>query len=112
MVHVRLNEKESNPNAHINFITPLPADDEDDARQLLRALAAQVRPVMKQHGFSINSFEEVGMPSALALDCVTAPQYEHNAVFAGRNWNNGETVGMWQACCSFEPSIESSKSLS
>ncbi|KAF8920291.1 WLM domain-containing protein [Mucidula mucida] len=76
MVHVRLNEKESNPNAHINFITPLPADDEDDARQLLRALAAQVRPVMKQHGFSINSFEE----------------YEHNAVFAGRNWNNGETV--------------------
>ncbi|KAF9046953.1 WLM-domain-containing protein [Hymenopellis radicata] len=76
MVHVRLNEKESNPNAHINFITPLPADDEDDARQLLRAFAAQVRPIMKQHGFVINSFEE----------------YEHNSVFAGRNWNNGETV--------------------
>ncbi|KAK7047554.1 hypothetical protein VNI00_006322 [Paramarasmius palmivorus] len=79
MVHVRLNETESNPNPHINFITALPcydSDDQENARQFLRALAAQVRPVMKAHGFVINSFEE----------------YEHNSVFAGRNWNNGETV--------------------
>ncbi|KAK0223196.1 WLM domain-containing protein [Armillaria fumosa] len=76
MVHARFNEKEPNPNPHVNFITPLPANDQDDARQLLRALAAQVRPVMKAHGFVVNSFEE----------------YEHNNVFAGRNWNNGETV--------------------
>ncbi|KAF9524858.1 WLM domain-containing protein [Crepidotus variabilis] len=78
MVHLRYNEKESNPNPRINFITPLPGDVErqEDAHQLLRALAAQVRPVMKQHGFSVNSFEE----------------YEYNEVFAGRNWNNGETV--------------------
>ncbi|KAI0077919.1 WLM-domain-containing protein [Panus rudis PR-1116 ss-1] len=79
MVHLRLNEKETNPNPHINFITPLPVGDaaaEEDARQLLRALAAQVRPVMKSHGFSVNSFEE----------------YEYNKVFAGRNWNNGETI--------------------
>ncbi|PCH42161.1 WLM-domain-containing protein [Wolfiporia cocos MD-104 SS10] len=79
MVHVRLNERETNPNPHINFITALPEQDpaaQEDARQLLRALAAQVRPVMKAHGFVVNSFEE----------------YEHNRVFAGRNWNNGEVV--------------------
>lgn len=61
MVHHRLNENETNPNPHINFITALesgPADQED-ARQLLRALAAQVRPVMKAHGFAVNSLEEV-----------------------------------------------------
>ncbi|KAI1796841.1 WLM-domain-containing protein [Ganoderma leucocontextum] len=79
MVHVRLNEKETSPNPHINFITPLTVMDpqaEEEARQLLRALAAQVRPIMKAEGFVVNSFEE----------------YEHNQVFAGRNWNNGETV--------------------
>ena len=62
MVHFRLNEREANPNPHINFITPLPVGDaaaEDDARQLLRALAAQVKPIMKSHGFTVNSFEEV-----------------------------------------------------
>ncbi|KAH9928296.1 uncharacterized protein B0H18DRAFT_1000690 [Fomitopsis serialis] len=61
MVHVRLNEREINPNPHINFITALPmpdAADQEEARQLLRALAAQVRPVMKAHGFVVNSFEE------------------------------------------------------
>ncbi|KAJ8072529.1 hypothetical protein PM082_016088 [Marasmius tenuissimus] len=63
MVHVRLNETESNPNPHINFISALPAstpEDQEDARQFLRALAAQVRPVMKAHGFVVNSLEEVG----------------------------------------------------
>ncbi|RDB25998.1 DNA-dependent metalloprotease WSS1 [Hypsizygus marmoreus] len=79
MVHLRINEKEPNPNPHINFVVALPADDgteRESARQLLRALAAQVRPIMKSHGFAVNSFEE----------------YEHNNVFAGRNWNAGETV--------------------
>ncbi|KAH9849702.1 WLM domain-containing protein [Lenzites betulinus] len=79
MVHVRLNDSEPNPNPHINFITPLPLQDpaaEEQARQLLRALAAQVRPIMKAEGFTVNSLEE----------------YEYNKVFAGRNWNNGEVV--------------------
>ncbi|KAI0331880.1 WLM-domain-containing protein [Cubamyces sp. BRFM 1775] len=79
MVHVRLNEKEANPNPHVNFITPLKIDDhaaEEEARQLLRALAAQVRPIMKAEGFVVNSLEE----------------YEYNRVFLGRNWNNGEVV--------------------
>jgi DNA-dependent metalloprotease WSS1 len=49
MVHLRVNERESNPNPHVNFIRPLPGDPEsqENANQLLRALAAQVRPVMK-----------------------------------------------------------------
>ena len=61
MVHLRLNETESNPNPSINFITALPSleDIQEESRQLLRALAAQVKPVMKSHGFSVNSFEEV-----------------------------------------------------
>lgn len=62
MVHLRLNEAEPNPNPHINFITALPMPDrkgQEEARQLLRALAAQVRPIMKAHGFTVNSFEEV-----------------------------------------------------
>jgi len=58
MVHVRLNERETNPNPHINFISVLDAEEED-ARQLIRALAAQVKPVMKNHGFTVNSLEEV-----------------------------------------------------
>lgn len=63
MVHLRLNETESNPNQFINFITALPSleDIQEESRQLLRALAAQVKPVMKSHGFSVNSFEEVGI---------------------------------------------------
>ncbi|KAI0661757.1 WLM domain-containing protein [Cubamyces menziesii] len=79
MVHVRLNEKEANPNPHVNFISPLKTGDEaaaEEARQLLRALAAQVRPIMKAEGFVVNSLEE----------------YEYNRVFLGRNWNNGEVV--------------------
>ncbi|PPR00787.1 hypothetical protein CVT24_000752 [Panaeolus cyanescens] len=62
MVHHRINEKETNPNPHINFITALKhvdTDEQESARQLLRALAAQVRPIMKAHGFEVNSFEEL-----------------------------------------------------
>ena len=59
MVHLRLNEKETNPNPYINFITALPGSGDERARQLLRALAAQLKPVMKSHGFTVNSFEEV-----------------------------------------------------
>ncbi|RXW21045.1 hypothetical protein EST38_g4815 [Candolleomyces aberdarensis] len=78
MVHLRLNETEVNPNPHVNFITALPSIPEiqEESRQLLRALAAQVKPIMKSHGFVVNSLEE----------------YEYNQVFAGRNWNHGETV--------------------
>lgn len=62
MVHLRLNEREPNPNPHINFISALPrgsSQDQEEARQLLRALAAQVRPIMKAHGFVVNQLVEV-----------------------------------------------------
>lgn len=61
-MHGKFNEREMNPNPHINFVSALPAPDpteQESARQLLRALAAQVRPIMKSHGFSISSLEEV-----------------------------------------------------
>lgn len=70
MVHLRLNENETNPNPHVNFITAMPmADprDQEKARQLLRALAAQVKPIMKDHGFVVNSLEEVRGKSVLKI---------------------------------------------
>ncbi|PWY97064.1 WLM-domain-containing protein [Testicularia cyperi] len=77
MVHLRLNDPDTSRNKHINYITALPHyDDHEEARHRLFQLAAQVQPVMKTHGFQINSLEE----------------YEWNREFAGRNWNNGETV--------------------
>lgn len=77
MVHLRLNDPDTSRNRHINYITVLPQyADHEEARQRLLQLAAQVKPVMKAHGFQINSLEE----------------YEWNREFAGRNWNNGETV--------------------
>jgi len=54
MVHLRLNAREANPNPHVNWITALSQPSQDSttaARDLLKALAAQVRPVMKKHGY-------------------------------------------------------------
>ncbi|KAJ9474280.1 DNA-dependent metalloprotease WSS1 [Pseudozyma hubeiensis] len=77
MVHLRLNDSDTSRNKHINYITALPGyANTDQAHHRLQQLAAQVQPVMKQHGFQINSLEE----------------FEWNREFAGRNWNNGETV--------------------
>ena len=73
MVHLRINATEANPNPHINFTSVLPMpgaqspSSEEDAKQLLRALAAQVRPIMKNHGFVINSFEEVRRRAVLGM---------------------------------------------
>ncbi|KAI0686383.1 hypothetical protein BC835DRAFT_1309550 [Cytidiella melzeri] len=61
MVHHRLNEWEANPNPYVNFIVHLPVRDaaaQEDSRQLLRALMAQVKPVMKAHQLQVNSIEE------------------------------------------------------
>ncbi|KAF8604271.1 WLM-domain-containing protein [Ceratobasidium sp. AG-I] len=83
MSHLRLNAKTTSPNPYFNFITALPSflnapglPSQQNAKELLDALAAQVRPICKKHGFNVNSFEE----------------YEHNSVFLGRNWNAGETI--------------------
>ncbi|ELU40748.1 WLM domain-containing protein [Rhizoctonia solani AG-1 IA] len=62
----RFNTKTTSPNPYFNFITALPPHinapnlpSQDDAKALLQALAAQVRPLCKKHGFNVNSFEEV-----------------------------------------------------
>ena len=80
---MRLNERETNPNPHVNFITALPRRDEEDeenARQLLRALAAQVKPVMQEHGMVVNSLNEVRIElcrvvfDRLKISCVVSAQ--------------------------------------
>ncbi|SPO29352.1 uncharacterized protein UTRI_04919_B [Ustilago trichophora] len=77
MVHLRLNDPDTSRNKHINYITALPQHaDSEQAHHRLLQLAAQVQPLMKKHGFQINSLEE----------------FQWNREFAGRNWNNGETV--------------------
>ncbi|BGP14235.1 hypothetical protein JCM10213v2_002178 [Rhodosporidiobolus nylandii] len=48
----------------------------DPALELLEALAAQFKPIMKQWGFGVNSLIE----------------HEWNPTFAGRNWNAGEVI--------------------
>jgi hypothetical protein len=57
MAHVcsRSNERESNPNPAVDFISVLDPED-DSARQLMRALAGQLESAMKVHGFNVNSF--------------------------------------------------------
>ena len=94
MVHVRLNERETNPNPHVNFITPLQlgnAAAEDDARQLLRALAAQVRPLMKAHGFAVNSLEEVITPPSHNMPVLLTEGRSTNTI--GSSWGATGTVG-------------------
>lgn len=66
MSHLRLNAKTTSPNPYFNFITALPSflnapglPSQQNAKELLDALAAQVRPICKKHGFNVNSFEEV-----------------------------------------------------
>jgi hypothetical protein len=66
MPHLRLNAKTDSPNPYFNFTSALPSflnapglPNQQNAKGLLDALAAQVRPVCKKHGFNVNSFEEV-----------------------------------------------------
>ncbi|KAK4057180.1 hypothetical protein OIO90_001675 [Microbotryomycetes sp. JL221] len=93
--HVRINNPKpdpvkyqwsTNPNiTFINVIEELPNSDMVSyrsssssliAQNMLQALAAQFKPIMKEWGFAINSLREA----------------EWNPQFAGRNWNAGEVV--------------------
>ncbi|KAH9814063.1 WLM domain-containing protein [Melampsora americana] len=74
------------PNPYINFIRvlgddgrsgiPLIDSTKENARQIMKAISAQVLPIMKEHGMGLNTFTE----------------YKWNSEFAGRNWNGGETI--------------------
>ncbi|GAA5827946.1 hypothetical protein JCM5353_007753 [Sporobolomyces roseus] len=75
--HERINAREQDPNDHITFIRALEGyPDHDQALHLLKCLAAQFKPIMKEWGFGVNSLVE----------------YEPNPEFAGRNWNAGEII--------------------
>lgn len=79
---LRLNyQASSHPNDRIVFIKPIPRpasqkDDYDKAELILKAIAAQCLPIMKDHHLSVTTLEE----------------YEPNPEFIGRNFNNGEIV--------------------
>ncbi|KAI5466448.1 WLM domain-containing protein [Mariannaea sp. PMI_226] len=72
----RLNEKKSQPNPNIVFIKPLEGPDAKIAQDFLERIAAQCRPIMRQHHLYVTSLEE----------------YEPNREFVGRNFNAGEVV--------------------
>ncbi|GAA5978727.1 hypothetical protein JCM5350_002496 [Sporobolomyces pararoseus] len=75
--HERINAREQDPNPNITFIRSLPEyPNHEQALHLLKSLAAQFKPIMKEWGFGVNSLVE----------------YEPNPTFSGRNWNGGEVV--------------------
>lgn len=79
---LRLNHQiSSHPNERIVFIKPLPRPPAekaafDTAELILKAIAAQCLPIMKDHHLSVTTLEE----------------YEPNPEFIGRNFNNGEII--------------------
>lgn len=79
---LRLNHQpSSHPNDRIVFIKPLPRpatekDAYDRAELVLKAIAAQCLPIMKDHHISVTTLEE----------------HEPNPEFIGRNFNNGEII--------------------
>ncbi|GAA6040687.1 hypothetical protein JCM8097_000876 [Rhodosporidiobolus ruineniae] len=75
--HRRFNNPRPDPNPNITFIRVLEdLPDSGRAQELLEAIAAQFRPIMKEYGFGVNSLVE----------------HEWNPTFAGRNWNAGEVI--------------------
>ncbi|KAM5356042.1 hypothetical protein ACJ41O_002688 [Fusarium nematophilum] len=72
----RLNEKKTQPNPNIVFIKPLKGPDEKIAQDFLERIAAQCRPIMREHHLYVTSLEE----------------YEPNREFVGRNFNAGEVI--------------------
>ena len=74
--YTRLNERTQRPNAHINFIKPLPGADAAITQDFLERIAAQCYPVMKQHTISVMSLAE----------------HAPNPEFLGRNFNAGEVI--------------------
>lgn len=79
---LRLNHQpSSHPNERIVFIKPIPRpaaqkNDYNRAEMVLKAIAAQCLPIMKDHYLSVTTLEE----------------YEPNPEFIGRNFNNGEII--------------------
>ncbi|WVQ70897.1 hypothetical protein IAR50_000422 [Cryptococcus sp. DSM 104548] len=74
---LRLNERSANPNPYVIFIRSLRRKkDHTDAEDILKAVAAQMRTIMKERFMQVGTLEEA----------------EFNRVFAGRNWNYGQSI--------------------
>ncbi|ODO07212.1 hypothetical protein L198_00791 [Cryptococcus wingfieldii CBS 7118] len=82
---LRLNEREANPNPYVIFIRPLMSKkDYTDAEDILKAVgkfidlpsSAQMRTIMKERFMQVGTLEEAAF----------------NRVFAGRNWNHGQSI--------------------
>ncbi|KAF1977239.1 WLM-domain-containing protein [Bimuria novae-zelandiae CBS 107.79] len=72
----RLNERTQRPNAHINFIRPLPGPTSTTAEAILNRVAAICYPCMKSHMILVQALEE----------------FPFNTEFVGRNFNAGEVI--------------------
>ncbi|WVW82392.1 hypothetical protein I302_104399 [Kwoniella bestiolae CBS 10118] len=74
---LRLNERQANPNPYVIFIRSLRnKKDHTDAEDMLKAVAAQMRTIMRERFMQVHTLEEA----------------EFNRVFAGRNWNHGQSI--------------------
>jgi hypothetical protein len=72
----RLNERVRRPNEFINFIRPLPGEDEAKSKDFLERVAAIVYPIMKANYLAVMALEE----------------FPPNREFWGRNFNAGEVI--------------------
>src|SRR5689334_14266933 len=72
----RLNERTQRPNAHINFIRPLPGPTSSTAEDILNRVAAVCYPFMKSNMILVQALEE----------------FPFNTEFVGRNFNAGEVI--------------------
>ncbi|ORY23213.1 WLM domain-domain-containing protein [Naematelia encephala] len=73
----RMNEREANPNPYVGFIRALKGKkDAADAESVLKAVAAQMKKIMEQRFMFVHTLEEAAF----------------NRVFAGRNWNHGQSI--------------------
>ncbi|WWC58662.1 uncharacterized protein I303_101206 [Kwoniella dejecticola CBS 10117] len=74
---LRLNERQANPNPYIIFIRSLRnKKDHTDAEDILKSVAAQMKTIMRDRFMQVHTLEEAAF----------------NRVFAGRNWNHGQSI--------------------
>ncbi|WWD17810.1 hypothetical protein CI109_102252 [Kwoniella shandongensis] len=74
---LRLNERQANPNPYVIFIRSLRTKkDHTDAEDILKAVAAQMKTIMRDRFMQVHTLEEAAF----------------NRVFAGRNWNHGQSI--------------------
>ncbi|KAK8865992.1 hypothetical protein IAR55_001143 [Kwoniella newhampshirensis] len=74
---LRLNERQANPNPYVIFIRSLRnKKDHTDAEDILKAVAAQMKTIMRDRFMQVHTLEEAAF----------------NRVFAGRNWNHGQSI--------------------